>query len=93
MLIYCLLQIEIMLRLRHPNVVLFMGAITRPPHFSILTEFLPRLVFLMHSVTYRLSFFGIFYRLIVYVEVLFIDSVPYICFVDVMMLFSNILQL
>lgn len=31
-----------MLRLRHPNVVLFMGAITRPPHFSILTEFLPR---------------------------------------------------
>ncbi|CAL5206185.1 unnamed protein product [Lathyrus oleraceus] len=35
-------EIEIMLRLRHPNVVLFMGAITRPPHFSILTEFLPR---------------------------------------------------
>ncbi|KAF5467995.1 hypothetical protein F2P56_012193 [Juglans regia] len=31
-----------MLRLRHPNVVLFMGAVTRPPHFSILTEFLPR---------------------------------------------------
>lgn len=38
----CLMQIEIMLRLRHPNVVLFMGAVTRPPHFSILTEFLPR---------------------------------------------------
>uniref|UniRef100_A0A2P2L9X1 non-specific serine/threonine protein kinase n=1 Tax=Rhizophora mucronata TaxID=61149 RepID=A0A2P2L9X1_RHIMU len=32
----------IMLRLRHPNVVLFMGAVTRPPHLSILTEFLPR---------------------------------------------------
>ena len=32
-----------MLRLRHPNVVLFMGAVTRSPHFSILTEFLPRL--------------------------------------------------
>lgn len=33
-----------MLRLRHPNVVLFMGAVTRSPHFSILTEFLPRLI-------------------------------------------------
>ncbi|GMI81394.1 MAPKKK delta-1 [Hibiscus trionum] len=35
-------EVEIMLRLRHPNVVLFMGAVTRPPHFSILTEYLPR---------------------------------------------------
>ncbi|RYR47268.1 hypothetical protein Ahy_A07g033219 isoform A [Arachis hypogaea] len=35
-------EVEIMLRLRHPNIVLFMGAITRPPHLSILTEFLPR---------------------------------------------------
>ncbi|KAL8504491.1 hypothetical protein ACS0TY_015886 [Phlomoides rotata] len=34
-------EIEIMLRLRHPNVVLFMGAVTQPPHMSILTEFLP----------------------------------------------------
>ncbi|GFP99346.1 serine/threonine-protein kinase edr1 [Phtheirospermum japonicum] len=34
--------VEIMLRLRHPNVVLFMGAVTRPPNLSILTEFLPR---------------------------------------------------
>jgi hypothetical protein len=31
-----------MLRLRHPNVVLFMGAVTRPPNLSIITEFLPR---------------------------------------------------
>lgn len=31
-----------MRRLRHPNVVLFMGAITRPPNLSIITEFLPR---------------------------------------------------
>lgn len=38
-----LMQVEIMLRLRHPNVVLFMGAVTRPPNLSILTEFLPRL--------------------------------------------------
>ncbi|GMI94991.1 MAPKKK delta-1 [Hibiscus trionum] len=35
-------EVEIMLRLRHPNVVLFMGAVTHSPHFSILIEFLPR---------------------------------------------------
>lgn len=35
-------EAEIMLRLRHPNVVLFMGAVTRPPNLSILTEYLPR---------------------------------------------------
>ncbi|KAL4570322.1 hypothetical protein LXL04_025974 [Taraxacum kok-saghyz] len=35
-------EVEIMLRLRHPNVVLFMGAVTRPPNLSILTEFIPR---------------------------------------------------
>ncbi|CAA2959682.1 serine threonine- kinase EDR1 [Olea europaea subsp. europaea] len=35
-------EVEIMLRLRHPNVVLFMGAVTQPPNLSILTEFLPR---------------------------------------------------
>lgn len=33
-----------MRRLRHPNVVLFMGAVTRPPNLSIITEFCPRLV-------------------------------------------------
>jgi len=31
-----------MKRLRHPNVVLFMGAVTRPPNLSIVTEFLSR---------------------------------------------------
>ncbi|KZV46510.1 hypothetical protein F511_10615 [Dorcoceras hygrometricum] len=35
-------EIQIMKRLRHPNVVLFMGAVTRPPNLSIVTEFLPR---------------------------------------------------
>ncbi|GFZ17211.1 protein kinase superfamily protein [Actinidia rufa] len=35
-------EVEIMLRLRHPNVVLFMGAVTHPPNLSILTEYLPR---------------------------------------------------
>ncbi|KAL9230381.1 hypothetical protein vseg_005743 [Gypsophila vaccaria] len=35
-------EAEMMIRLRHPNVVLFMGAVTRPPNLSILTEFLPR---------------------------------------------------
>ncbi|XP_074311487.1 serine/threonine-protein kinase EDR1 isoform X2 [Silene latifolia] len=35
-------EVRIMRRLRHPNIVLFMGAVTRPPHLSIVTEFLPR---------------------------------------------------
>lgn len=39
-------QVRIMKRLRHPNVVLFMGAITRVPNLSIVTEFLPRWAFL-----------------------------------------------
>ena len=33
-----------MKKLRHPNVVLFMGAVTRPPSLSIVTEFLHRYV-------------------------------------------------
>ena len=33
-----------MKRVRHPNVVLFMGAVTRAPNLSIVTEFLPRYV-------------------------------------------------
>ncbi|KAL4589989.1 hypothetical protein LXL04_002905 [Taraxacum kok-saghyz] len=35
-------EVRIMQRLRHPNVVLFIGAVTRPPTLSIITEFLPR---------------------------------------------------
>ncbi|XP_024990305.1 probable serine/threonine-protein kinase SIS8 [Cynara cardunculus var. scolymus] len=35
-------EVGIMKRVRHPNVVLFMGAVTRAPHLSIVTEFLPR---------------------------------------------------
>lgn len=37
-------QVKIMKRIRHPNVVLFMGAVTRAPNLSIVTEFLPRYV-------------------------------------------------
>lgn len=40
-------QVRIMQRLRHPNVVLFMGAVTRPPNLSIITEFLPRFCFIL----------------------------------------------
>ncbi|KAF7148308.1 hypothetical protein RHSIM_Rhsim03G0106200 [Rhododendron simsii] len=35
-------EVSIMERLRHPNIVLFMGAVTRPPNLSIVTEYLSR---------------------------------------------------
>ncbi|XP_074576572.1 serine/threonine-protein kinase CTR1 [Curcuma longa] len=35
-------EVAIMKRVRHPNVVLFMGAVTKHPHLSIVTEYLPR---------------------------------------------------
>ncbi|XP_026435022.1 serine/threonine-protein kinase EDR1-like [Papaver somniferum] len=35
-------EVRIMRRLRHPNVVCFLGAVTRPPNLSIVTEYLPR---------------------------------------------------
>ncbi|XBI46498.1 hypothetical protein VPH35_110742 [Triticum aestivum] len=35
-------EVRIMSRLRHPNVVLFLGYVTQPPNLSILTEYLPR---------------------------------------------------
>ncbi|MCO5581836.1 hypothetical protein L7F22_035725 [Adiantum nelumboides] len=35
-------EVLIMKRVRHPNVVLFMGAVTSHQHLSIVTEFLPR---------------------------------------------------
>ncbi len=31
-----------MQRLKHPNVVMFMGACTQPPNLSIVTQFAPR---------------------------------------------------
>ncbi|CAM8991699.1 unnamed protein product [Rhodiola kirilowii] len=35
-------EVSLMKRLRHPNVLLFMGAVTSPEHLAIVTEFLPR---------------------------------------------------
>ncbi|CAM8887513.1 unnamed protein product [Rhodiola kirilowii] len=35
-------EVSLMKRLRHPNVLLFMGAVTSPQHLAIVTEFLPR---------------------------------------------------
>ncbi|XP_022773075.1 serine/threonine-protein kinase CTR1-like isoform X2 [Durio zibethinus] len=35
-------EVAIMKRVRHPNVVLFMGAVTKQPNLSIVTEYLPR---------------------------------------------------
>ncbi|KAJ8754131.1 hypothetical protein K2173_002029 [Erythroxylum novogranatense] len=35
-------EVAIMKRVRHPNIVLFMGAVTQPPNLSIVTEYLSR---------------------------------------------------
>ena len=37
-----LLEVRIMKCLRHPNVLLFMGACMKPPNLAIVTEYLPR---------------------------------------------------
>nr|GEW69597.1 hypothetical protein [Tanacetum cinerariifolium] len=36
-------EVSLMKRLRHPNIILFMGAVTSPQHLCIVTEFLSRL--------------------------------------------------
>nr|GEU74904.1 serine/threonine-protein kinase EDR1-like [Tanacetum cinerariifolium] len=43
-------EISILSRLRHPNVILFLGACTRPPHLSMVTEYMERgsLYYLIH---------------------------------------------
>ncbi|MCO5604688.1 hypothetical protein L7F22_058858 [Adiantum nelumboides] len=50
-------EVALMRRLRHPNVLLFMGAVYSPQHLSIVTEFLPRgsLFRLLHKNTQRLD--------------------------------------
>ena len=35
-------EVAMMKRLRHPNIVLFMGAVPKPPNLSIVTEYMPR---------------------------------------------------
>ncbi|XWS66737.1 hypothetical protein CRYUN_Cryun05aG0226400 [Craigia yunnanensis] len=48
-------EVAIMKRLRHPNIVLFMGAVTKPPNLSIVTEYLSRgsLYRLLHKPSVR----------------------------------------
>ncbi|KAL0691628.1 hypothetical protein Bca4012_091307 [Brassica carinata] len=43
-------EVSLMRRLRHPNVLLFMGAVTSPQRLCIVSEFLPRfgLIYLCH---------------------------------------------
>ncbi|KAF3604413.1 hypothetical protein F2Q69_00039076 [Brassica cretica] len=45
-------EVSLMRRLRHPNVLLFMGAVTSPQRLCIVSEFLPRfgLIYLCHYV-------------------------------------------
>ncbi|OMO89025.1 hypothetical protein CCACVL1_08056 [Corchorus capsularis] len=44
-------EISILSRLRHPNVILFLGACTKPPQLSMITEYMEMgsLYFLIHS--------------------------------------------
>ena len=46
-----------MKRMKHPNVVLFMGACTQPPNLCIVTQFVPRgsLFRLLHRSVKRLE--------------------------------------
>lgn len=37
-------QVSLMKKLRHPNIILFMGAVASPERLCIVTEFLPRCV-------------------------------------------------
>ncbi|KAG4395492.1 hypothetical protein AAZX31_20G215600 [Glycine max] len=50
-------EVRIMRRLRHPNIVLFMGAVTRPPNLSIISEYLPRgsLYRILHRSNYQID--------------------------------------
>lgn len=43
-------EMSILSRLRHPNVILFLGACTTPPHFSLITEYMDMgsLYYLIH---------------------------------------------
>ncbi|XP_074567203.1 putative serine/threonine-protein kinase SIS8 [Curcuma longa] len=44
-------EISILCRLRHPNVILFLGACMKPPHFSLITEYMEMgsLYYLIHT--------------------------------------------
>ncbi|XP_073017084.1 probable serine/threonine-protein kinase SIS8 isoform X1 [Primulina eburnea] len=44
-------EVSILSRIRHPNVILFLGACTKPPRLSLVTEYMEMgsLYFLMHS--------------------------------------------
>jgi hypothetical protein len=50
--------------LRHPNIVLFMGAVTEPPNLSIVTEYLSRYGFSFQGmVSWLLPTSGVFLSL------------------------------
>lgn len=71
-----------MKRLRHPNVVLFMGAITRAPNLSIVTEFLPRYIGLLYffSINFKMSTFFLWNStgfMDISVDFLFLIAVPW----------------
>ena len=52
-----IVKVSLMKRLRHPNVLLFMGAVTSPQRLCIVTEFLPRFG-LISLAKYHTSFYA-----------------------------------
>ena len=42
-------QVSLMKKLRHPNIILFMGAVASPERLCIVTEFLPRCVVISYN--------------------------------------------
>jgi hypothetical protein len=42
-------QVSLMKKLRHPNTILFMGAVASPERLCIVTEFLPRCVSISYN--------------------------------------------
>lgn len=55
------MEVGIMMRLRHPNVLLFMGACMKPPNLCIVSQFLPR-GSLFRFVSYNSIFDNVFYQ-------------------------------
>ena len=57
-------KVSLMKRLRHPNVLLFMGAVTSPQRLCIVTEFLPRYILIFAWIDHHYLFIHLRYTII-----------------------------